>query len=701
MQPPTTKHSPPARHNSVATAKRVAAAHHVRVTTTQLNQLASTLRAAAAAYYDGTEELMTDAAYDDGLEQLRTAIATDPALIGRYEDLLTQVAAGQSAGGDVTHPTRMGSLDKVVGLDAVTAFVSAIAGPVAIEPKLDGLAIRAQYDTDGYLSLVATRGDGTTGEDITRGARNLRIQGLPSRVDPTYGVREVRGEVYCADADFLRAQAVRQGLGGAAFVNSRNAAAGILRKGDKAYAGILSFAAYGAELADPPTSGLYDEAMQVVSYADIATAAGLLLGMLHTVPSGREDLADVLAQVNALDAARESIGFPIDGIVLKADAAADRKLLGEGDRAPRWAVAYKYEAEAAVTKVVAITTAVGRTGRLAIRIEVEPVFVGGTTVTFATGHNVAWMQARDVRVGDTVTIKRANDVIPYVVAVDLHARPAGSAPWQPPATDPNGGEWDKSTLLWRSVDPSLSVGATLRYAVSRDALDVEGMGTEVVDALVETGLVTRLPDLWNLTLAQLTDLPLAKARRLGEKNATKILTELDKARTAPWARVITALGLRMTGRTMSRRLAAAFPDVEALLGASVADLAAVDGIGEVKARVIYDELRARLLDGTDERPAAVDALRAAGVTLGAAGPAADAADLPLAGMSVVVSGSVPGYTRTTVAELIEAKGGRASSSVSATTGLLVSEPSTSSKYTKATKLGVRILTPTEFLGLLD
>ncbi len=667
---------------------------------TQLDQLASTLRAAAAAYYDGTEELMTDAAYDDGLEQLRTAIATDPAVTGRYDDLLTQVAAGQSTGGEVTHPTRMGSLDKVVGLDAVTAFVTGIPGPVAIEPKLDGLAIRAQYDTDGYLALVATRGDGSTGDDITRAARNLRIQGLPSRIDPAYGIREVRGEVYCADADFLHAQTVRQGLGGAAFVNSRNAAAGILRKGDTAYADILSFAAYGAELTNPPTSGLYDETLQVLSHADIATAAGLLLGMLHTVPSGRENLADVLAQVEALDAARDNIGFPIDGIVLKADAAADRMRLGEGDRAPRWAVAYKYEAEAAVTKVVAITTAVGRTGRLAIRIEVEPVFVGGTTVTFATGHNVAWVLERDVRVGDTVTIKRANDVIPYVVSVDTGARPADSAPWTPPATDPNGGEWDKSTLLWRSVDPSLSVGATLRYAVSRDALDVEGMGTEVVDALVETGLVTRLPDLWNLTLTDLADLPLAKARRLGEKNATKILAELDKARTAPWARVITALGLRMTGRTMSRRLAAAFGSVEDLLAASVADLAAVDGIGEVKAQVIYDELRARLLDGTEQRPHAVDALRAAGVTLGAAAPSADAADLPLAGMSVVVSGSVPGYTRTTVAELIEAKGGRASSSVSATTSLLVSEPSTSSKYTRATKLGVRIVTPAEFLDMV-
>ncbi|GEL46601.1 DNA ligase 2 [Cellulomonas hominis] len=654
--------------------------------------LGESLRAAAKSYYDGTEQLMSDAEYDAGIAAIEARVALSPTEIDDYEDLLTSIAAGQSKGGDVTHPSRMGSLEKADGREGLRTFVTSVAGPLAIEPKLDGLAIRAQYDAEGRLVLVATRGNGTTGEDITRSGLSLRIQGLPRRIDPTYGVREVRGEVYCADTDFLRAQTVRASLEGAPFVNSRNAAAGILRKGDKAYAGILSFAAYGTGLTRPPASGRYTDAMRVAAEAGVATTAGLL-DFLHPVASGTRELDDVLAQVDALDERRETIGFPIDGIVIKADAAADRKSLGEGDRAPKWALAYKYAAETATTKVVAIETAIGRTGRLAIRVEVEPVFVGGTTITFATGHNVSWMTERDVRVGDTVTIKRANDVIPYIESVDLGARPTDSAPWAPPETDPLGEPWDKSTLLWRSVSPELSVLGRITYAASRDCLDIEGLGTEIATALVESGKVNDVADLFALTVDDLAALTLAEGRQVGQKVAAKIAAEIETAKASPWNRVITALGIRMTGRTAGRRLAAAFATMDALRGAGVADIAAVDGFGDVKAATIregLDDLAAR---------GVLDRLAAAGVNMGAERAQGEAAG-PLAGMTVVVSGSVPGYSRTTVAEAIEAAGGKASSSVSAGTSMLVSDPSTSSKYVKATQLGVRILTPAQFLDLL-
>lgn len=746
------------------------------MTTSSLDSLADQLRAAAAAYYDGTEELMSDAEYDDGIEQLRTAAASDPDLAMRVADLLGAVAGGQSAGGDVEHPTLMGSLDKVVGLDAVEAFVAKVPGPVVVEPKLDGLPVRAVY-TNGILTLAATRGDGRHGENVTAAVKSLKVTGLPRWiVDPGDGrglpaLLEVRGEIVLCDSDFPLAQNIRAEQGEQPFVNQRNAAAGILRKGDPAFAGLLTFAAYGATFGDTSTeTWTHASTMGHIERYGFGTARSMVPGVVF---GATQDIELVLADIDHLGTNRATLGFPIDGAVIKAATVEGRTALGEGDRAPRWAVAYKYEAETAVTRVVGITTAVGRTGRLAIRIEVEPVFVGGTTVTFATGHNVAWMAQRDVRVGDTVTIKRANDVIPYIVSVDTTARPADSQPWTPPATDPNGGEWDKSTLLWRSTDPSLSVGATLRYAVSRDALDIYGMGTEVIDALVETGLVSRLTDLWSLTAEQLADLPLDKGRRLGEKNAAKILGELDKARTAPWARVITALGLRMTGRTMSRRLAAVFPNLRALASATITELAAVDGVGDVKATVIAQELARLNSDGGPGRDSTLVALAKAGVNTGARTAAEDLADLlplgfterdphrnvfeaadailaagfvgdrdtladaiplgydardsytdtlaaardllargivrvaavdgpakPLDGMTVVVSGSVPGYSRTTVAELIEAKGGRASSSVSATTSLLVSEPSTSSKYVKAEKLGVRIVTPAEFLEMI-
>lgn len=674
--------------------------------------LAEQLRRAAKAYYDTDDLLMSDAEYDAGIEQLRIAVAEDPALAATYADLFEKVAAGQSGGGDVVHPTMMGSLEKATTLDAVDAFVSTLVGPAAVEPKLDGLAIRAEY-RNGSLALVATRGDGITGEDITERVKALRPNGLPLTLAEPLSIG-VRGEVIMTDDRFPTAQAVRAQLGGEPFKNPRNAAAGILRKGDAAYAGLLTFGCYGMENAQGLPGAAASSEQALLDRIGVCTAAGLLLSFADedagAVFDDDEDLysreVDVYGNRQTRSASehvrtvialiakyRDHLGFPIDGAVIKAVNAADRARLGEGTRAPKWAIAYKYDAETATTRVTGITTSVGKTGRMGIRIEVEPVFVSGTTITYATGHNVAWMAEKDVRVGDTVIIKRANDVIPYIESVVLDQRPDGAEPWTPPATDPNGGEWDKSTLLWRSTDPSLSVGARIRYAVSRDALDIEGVGTEIVESLVEQGLVGDVSGLFDLDGEVLAALPLGENRTLGAKNAAKIVAQIDKARSAPWNRVITALGLRMTGRTMSRRLAAAFPTAPALLGASVTDLAAVDGIGDVKAQVIYDEIARNrwVLVRLAQR------VLAASEQAKAEAPASDA---PLAGMTVVVSGTVPGYSRTTVSELIEAKGGKASSSVSATTSLLVSDPSTSSKYVTATKLGVRIVTPAQFLEMI-
>lgn len=660
---------------------------------TDLTALARSLRAAASAYYDGERELMPDAEYDAGIEVLRQAAAGDPALAAQVADLLTAVAAGQSKGGDVTHPTLMGSMEKAKTLQEVTELVTTVGGPVLVEPKLDGLAVRAVY-LDGVLRLVATRGNGSTGENITGKVRSLRLVGLPLTLTDTNVSVEVRGEVFMADEDFPRAQEARAALGGAPFINQRNGAAGILRKGDVAYEGLLRFAAYdvvplpdeAATVADPS----YAQRLLRASALGVVTA-NALVAELDALPTA--DAEAVLARIALLDERRETLGFPIDGAVVKADRDDDRLRLGMGSRAPKWAVAYKYEAQQATTTVRAITTTVGRTGRLAIRVEVDPVFVGGTTITYATGHNAPWMLERDVRVGDTVVVKRAGDVIPYIETVVLAARPADSEPWTPPETDPSGNPWDKTTLLWRSTDPTLSVGGLIEYAVARDALDIEGIGSEIVAALVEHELVRTVADLFTLDVETLTTLRLSEGRTLGSKNAVKIAAEIEHARHAPWNRVITALGMRMTGRTTSRRLAAAFPTMERLRAATVEELGDVDGIGPIKGAVIHEGLHAL------EQAGVLDALVEAGVNTGSERDES-AGDLPLAGQTVVVSGSVPGYTRTTVAELIEARGGKASSSISSATSLLVSEPSTSSKYVKAEKLGVRIVTPAEFLELV-
>lgn len=650
---------------------------------TRIRAEAEELRAAARAYYDSDTLLMSDAEYDEGLVRLREAAAASPELADEFHDLLEQVAAGQSSGGDVKHPTLMGSLDKVTTLEGVKDFVTRVAGPVTVEPKLDGLAARVVYQ-DGRLALVATRGDGRTGEDITQQARNLNLLPTHLRDTPLAGESfELRGEVFMWESDFPAANRIRTGEGGAKFVNSRNAAAGILRRGAPAYQGMLQFAAYdavGTTLPQADQAGFHTTVtlLDIPDYTSDEVAS----------PDRAVELID------SVGAARAELKFPIDGVVIKAARREDRERLGEGSSTPRWAVAYKYEAESAITKVVDITTDVGRTGRLAIRLEVEPVFVGGATVTYASGHNVSWMQERDIRIGDTVRIERANDVIPYVSAVLLEERPEDSTPWAPPESDPLGNPWDKSTLLWRSTSPELSVLGRVHYATGRDCLDIEGIGMELATALVEQGLVTNVADLFFLDEQTLTDLTLASGRKVGQMNASKIMQELEKAKNAAWNRVITALGIRATGRTMGRRLAAAFPTMDKFRAATVEDLASVDGIGLLKAEVIRE--------GVEELANAgiLDRLAAAGVNMGNEPAETATTQAPLEGAVVAVTGRVGTLNRTEVQERIEALGGRASSSVSTRTTILVANPdATSSKVKRAKELGIQIKDPDEFLKL--
>lgn len=658
---------------------------------TELKELADRLREAAHAYYDTDELVMSDAEYDSGIEQLRIAVAEDSALAGEFTDLLDQVAAGQSAGGDVDHPSLMGSMDKVPSLDAVREFVAKVDGPVVVEPKLDGLAIRAVYD-NGRLTLVATRGDGRTGEDITQRARTLKI--LPTNLRGTTLAGEsfeVRGEVFMLDGDFPAANKARQAAGGKEFVNTRNAAAGILRKGDAVYANLLKFAAYGAiGLGD----GDHGEIMRRVADAGILSS--------HSMSERAKISTDVLTSteevlenIATLGENRETLGFPIDGAVVKAVSSKDRERLGEGSRAPRWAVAFKYEAEQGVSKIVGITTDVGRTGRLALRIELEPVFVGGTTITYASGHNVSWMQEKDIRVGDTVVVRRANDVIPYVAEVLLEDRPDDAVAWEPPENCPRCGEdFNKSTLLWRCESFECSALNRITYACGRDCLDIEFLGVEIATALVEDGLVEDVADLFELTHEQLAKLKLGSGRIVGDKVATKIVDELERAKSADWNRVITALGIRATGRTMGRRLAAAFPTMDRLRATTVSDLANVDGIATKKAEVIREGL-----DDLENR-GILARLEAAGMNMGSEPDGTDTSSAALAGEKVVVTGKVPGLSRTEVQEKIEALGGHASGSVSSATTLLVAEAgSTSSKVKKAQSLGIRVITSEEFLEL--
>lgn len=644
---------------------------------TNHHALAEDIRKAAHAYYNNQEPHLTDAEYDAGIEQLRIVVQEDPTLREDFKDLLEEVAAGQAAGGDVKHERRMGSLDKVFGLDAVEEFVNRVPGDVVVEPKLDGLAVRLHY-RNGELTLAATRGDGNTGENITETVRTLVPVGGPLRIGITEEF-DMTGELYVSDEGFRQANEIRATEGGAPFANPRNTAAGIIRRGSASYKGVLSFAAYEADLSEDE----HASRMKTLRENGVLTARELMEN--HTGDT-------TMDSVKQLGDSRDTIGYPIDGAVLKAASQKVRDQMGETSKTPRWAMAYKYEAAEAETRVVGITTDVGRTGRLSIRVQVEPVFVGGTTITYATGHNPSWMVERDIRVGDTVTIKRAGDVIPYISSVNLDKRTEDSEAWTPPEKDPMGNPWDKSSLLWRSTSPELSVLGKLVYATSRDALDIEGIGEEVSTGLVDAGLVTNLPDLFNVTEAQLTDLELKEGRKLGAKNTAKIMRELGDAKELPWHRVITALGIRGTGTSMSRRIGKVLTNLGALRNATVADLEAIEGIGKKKAELILEGIQeldtAGVLDELENTGLALE-----GETVASAGGA-------LAGETVVVTGKIPGLGRTQVKERVEELGGSSSSSVTSSTTLLVAEEgSTSSKVKKAEQLGIRTITPEDFLDL--
>jgi DNA ligase (NAD+) len=640
---------------------------------------------AAAAYYDTDAQLISDAEYDTLIERIEASIAIHPTW--NAGGLLDEVAAGQSVGGDVVHPIPMLSLAKAKNESEVQSFMARLNGPAVVEVKLDGMAVRAVY-VDGILDLVATRGDGSTGEDVTSQA--ARISGLPTKLDVKIDL-EVRGEVYMTDSDFDEANVNRVASGKPAFVNPRNATAGSLRATDAKYFAPMSFAAYDA-MGD--SLGQFDNhisRMEQVSSFGISTAISLMSGN-YEGDSGEQ----VLSLIEKIGTARTTLGFPIDGAVVKASKDSKREELGSVSRTPKWAVAFKYAADVSTTILRDVEVAVGRTGRISLRAALDPVFVAGTTISFATLHNPKFVEDADFRIGDTVFVYRAGDVIPRVSAVDLTRRQSDSVKWVAPQGCPTCSQpWDKSSLLWRCRTPECSTVGRIEYATSRDVLDIEGFSTALAEQLVESGLVNDVADLYSLTVDQIASQPVGDgSRSVGQTVAKKIVKEITDSKSQPLARVITALGIRMTGRTMGRRLAAHFVSMSAFQAATESQLAEVEGVGSEKARVIREGL-AGVRD-------IVARLAAAGVTMESDQPEpVNSSSLPLSGKTVVVSGAVPGLTRNEANEWVERLGGKSSGSVSAKTSILVSGDGSGSKTSKAEELGVTIMSAEAFADLVN
>ncbi|WP_327321555.1 NAD-dependent DNA ligase LigA [Streptomyces sp. NBC_01210] len=683
-----------------------------------------TATAAAAAYYATGESTLDDDAYDRLVRGIAAYEETHPDEMSAASP--TGKVAGGAVVGDVPHTVPMLSLDNVFSAEQLLSWTASverrIGRPVeqwSVEAKLDGLAIAARYE-NGRLARLITRGDGSAGEDVSHAVGT--IIGLPDRLAEPVTL-EVRGEVLMTTEQFEHANTVRTEHGGAPFANPRNGAAGTLRAKDRQYTVEMTFFGYGV-LPLPTSDADLAERMGEWPHSELMTyVAGLGVHTAETTavaPRTLKTVDEVQARIDEIAALRPELPFGIDGIVIKADRAADQAAAGSGSRAPRWAIAYKLPAVEKVTTLLGVEWNVGRTGVIAPRAVLRPVEIDGSTVSYATLHNPADITRRGLRIGDQVMVYKAGDIIPRIEAPVAHLRTGDEQPIVFPEACPQcGSDIDTSEQRWRCVrGRNCRLVASVSYAAGRDQLDIEGLGATRVVQLVEAGLVADFADLFTLTRGQLLDLD-----RMGETSTDNLLAAIDGARTRPLSRVFCALGVRGTGRSMSRRISRHFATMEHIRAADAEALQQVEGIGVEKAKVVVAELAelAPLIDrltaagvnmtepgatppaDADADADAADAADAEGGEAGGqAAPAADAG--PLDGMTVVVTGAMTGalekLSRNQMNELIERAGGKSSSSVSKRTSLLVAGENAGSKREKAVQLGTRIVAPDEFADLV-
>jgi len=655
--------------------------------------------AAAAAYYGDGSTALDDDAYDRLVRRIAAYEEAHPGEVA--PDSPTGKVAGGAVSGDVPHTVPMLSLDNVFSAEQLVAWAASLERrldrPVrawSVEPKLDGLAVAARY-REGRLVQLITRGDGTAGEDVSHAIGT--IVGLPERLPSPVNV-EMRGEVMMTAEQFEAANLVRVEHEGTPFSNARSGAAGTLRARERPYKVELSFFGYGAlglddSLAPRLAESAHSEVMTYVAGLGVQTTTATGAGIKSCA-----DLSDVQRRVEEIAALRTELGLGIDGIVIKADAATDQAEAGFSSRAPRWAIAYKLPAVEKITRLVEVQWNVGRTGVIAPRAVLEPVQIDGTTVTYATLHNAADIGRRGLLLGDQVTVYKAGDVIPRVEAPVVHLRTGAETPIEIPEVCPRcRGEIDTSQQRWRCVQGRLCHAlASISYAVARDALDIESLGRNRIEAMLEMGLISDFADLFTLSHDAVLGL-----ERMGELSTSNLLAAIEAAKAKPLNKVFCALGVQGTGRRMSRRIARHFGTMDAIRAADVEALQEVEGIGPERAALILRELASLA--------PVIDKLTAAGLSM--VEPDADRAEtaaddgLPLAGMTVVVTGSMTGplaaLSRNEMNDLIERAGGKASSSVSSKTSLLVAGEKAGSKKEKAEGLNITIAAPEEFAETVE
>lgn len=652
----------------------------------EILELRKELNQANFEYYVKDDPTMSDYDYDHKLLRLEE-------LEGAHPELVTPDSPTQRVGGkalesftQVTHRVPLESLQDVFDFDELRAFDQRVRGvepkvSYSVEPKVDGLSVALEYQ-DGQFVRGATRGDGLVGEDVTENLKT--VKSIPLSIPDVPGTLIVRGEVYMPKKVFHALNEEREKRGEALFANPRNAAAGSLRQLDPKIAAQrrLDIAVFNIQWAENEnfhshTQGinyLADKGFKVIPHVSCST------------------IEEAVAQVQAIGEGRENYPFDIDGAVIKVDDLAQRQTLGSTAKFPRWAAAYKYPPEVKPSRLTDIVIQVGRTGVLTPKAVLEPVRLAGTTVTNATLHNQDFITEKDIRIGDTVLVRKAGEIIPEVLSVVMDKRPDDAVPYRFPEVCPECGapvarDEDGAHIRCTGAECPAQLLRNLAHFASRDAMDIEGLGIAVVENLVKAGLVKTPGDLYFLHEEDVADL-----ERMGKKSAQNLLSAIEKSKSQDLSRLLFAFGIRQVGQKAGKILAQRFGSLDNLQSATVEELTQVDDIGAITAQSIVDWF------ASPQSQHLIARLKEAGVNMQAE---QKGEDQRFAGKTFVLTGTLDRFTRAEATKMIEDRGGKAAGSVSKKTTYVVAGEAAGSKLRKAQELGVPVLTQEEFLALME
>ncbi len=652
---------------------------------TEMKQLRDTLNENARLYYTLDASTMSDYEYDRLYRRLQEMEKQHPEEI--TPDSPTQ-RVGDAVLNDfaaVAHPVPLESLEDVFDSNEVKDFLAKVLDTLpqaeySVEPKVDGLSVALEY-RDGVFFQGATRGDGRVGEDVTGNLRTIRS--IPMVLPEKLPRLIVRGEVYMARSVFEEINEQLELEGKPLMANPRNAAAGSLRQKDPRICARrrLDIAVFNLQLAEGRHFTTHAETI------DYLASQGFPVIPYATL----SDAEEILRQIEKLGDTRMEFPFDIDGAVVKLNNLSDREILGSTAKCPKWAVAYKYPPEKKESRVMDIVVQVGRTGVLTPKAVLEPVRLAGTTVTNATLHNQDYITEKDIRIGDTVVVQKAGEIIPEIVSVVREKRPEGTTAYHLPETCPVCGapverDPDGAAIRCTGAECPAQLLRNLIHFASRDAMDIDGVGPAVMRQLIESGLVSNPADLYDLRAEQLADL-----ERMGTKSAQNAVDAIAKSKENDLWRLIFALGIRQVGAKAAKILAAHFGSMEALRRAAAEELTQIDDVGAVTADYIIRWM------SSDQAVDLLERLKAAGVNMESQ---QKLVDRRFAGMTFVLTGALSHFTREEAGEMIEQRGGKASASVSKKTTYVVAGENAGSKLKKAQELNIPVLSEEEFLALL-